>query len=181
MEGTRQHRLFLDADDPSVVGVSEKGNTEAISRVPALIQVDLLFSPLQLPWMHLEDNEQLFELIYKCHFQSALHGFHSLLFCGFQRCMVLFNPVMISKMLNSLKQPAAATIRQPHVVVIGGSYAGVSAVQNMLGLLHGGGLRPSPIPQRIPDLLPAVTPRITVLDRRDGFCQYCYSAWCSAS
>lgn len=78
---------------------------------------------------------------------------------------------MISKTLGSLR-PRIMAGQQPHVVVLGGSYAGVSAVQNMLGLLQGRGLRPSPIPQRIPDLLPVVRPKVTVLDRRDGFCQY---------
>lgn len=78
---------------------------------------------------------------------------------------------IISKMPSSLRSRIMAG-HQPHIVVLGGSYAGVSAVQNMLGLLQGRGLRPSPIPQRVPDLLPVVRPKITVLDRRDGFCQY---------
>lgn len=73
-------------------------------------------------------------------------------------------------MLSCLR-PRIMAGHQPHVVVLGGSYAGVSAVQNMLGLLQGRGLRPSPIPQRVPDLLPVARPKITVLDRRDGFCQ----------
>ncbi|KAE8371826.1 hypothetical protein BDV26DRAFT_298439 [Aspergillus bertholletiae] len=71
-------------------------------------------------------------------------------------------------MLSSLRQHAM-TGHQPHVAIIGGSYAGVSAVQNMLGLLQGRGIRPSPIPQRVPELLPDIKPRITILDRRDGF------------
>lgn len=77
---------------------------------------------------------------------------------------------MISSMLGSLRHHVVAG-HCPRIVVLGGSYAGISAVQNMLGLLEGRGLRPSPIPQRVPELLPTVKPSITVLDRRDGFCQ----------
>ncbi|KAJ5482529.1 hypothetical protein N7475_001341, partial [Penicillium sp. IBT 31633x] len=71
-------------------------------------------------------------------------------------------------MLGSLRHHVVAG-HCPRIVVLGGSYAGISAVQNMLGLLEGRGLRPSPIPQRVPELLPTVKPSITVLDRRDGF------------
>lgn len=83
-------------------------------------------------------------------------------------------------MLHTLRKPAATatttkfsstSTRTPHIVVLGGSYAGVSVVQNMLGLLQGRGLRPAPFPLRMPEVLPAVKPRITVLDRRDGFCE----------
>lgn len=72
-------------------------------------------------------------------------------------------------MLTRLRTPTTAS-RPPHVVVIGGSYAGIAAIQNMIRMMQVQELLPSPIPQKIPDILPTVKPKITLLDRRDGFC-----------
>ncbi|OGM46804.1 hypothetical protein ABOM_005027 [Aspergillus bombycis] len=71
-------------------------------------------------------------------------------------------------MLGHLRMQST-TSRAPHVVVIGGSYAGLAAIQNMIRMIQARELLPSPIPQKAPEVLPTIKPKITLIDRRDGF------------
>ncbi|RJE18144.1 Pyridine nucleotide-disulfide oxidoreductase [Aspergillus sclerotialis] len=58
---------------------------------------------------------------------------------------------------------------QRHILIVGGAYAGLSTVQNLISILNGKGCLASPIPLSEPKTLPSIKPRITILDERDGF------------
>jgi hypothetical protein len=84
--------------------------------------------------------------------------------------------LMFSKLKPQLaamvsRRHASTMATRPHVLVVGGAYAGVSTVQNMLGILSGKGCLPSPFPTPEVKTLPSVLPIISVLDQRDGLCK----------
>ncbi|TVY49855.1 Fe-regulated protein 8, partial [Lachnellula cervina] len=57
---------------------------------------------------------------------------------------------------------------RPHILVVGGSYGGLSVVANLLNLMKGGTQMSSPeLPPELENL-PKAQPRITILDERDG-------------
>jgi hypothetical protein len=64
----------------------------------------------------------------------------------------------------------AAQAKQPHVLVVGGGYGGVSVISNLLNLSKGGKQLPCPVPIDELELAPKVKPTITLLAERDGIC-----------
>ncbi|ATZ48284.1 Bcalo3 [Botrytis cinerea B05.10] len=58
---------------------------------------------------------------------------------------------------------------RPHILVIGGAYGGFSVVTNVLNLIEGNPQLSSPLsPPPLEDFKIRTTPRITILDERDG-------------
>jgi hypothetical protein len=57
----------------------------------------------------------------------------------------------------------------PRIVIVGAAYGGLSVAINLLNLCNGGSQFESPIPVRAVKA-PTVSPRITILDERDGIC-----------
>ncbi|KAF7864289.1 uncharacterized protein EAF02_010257 [Botrytis sinoallii] len=58
---------------------------------------------------------------------------------------------------------------KPHILVIGGAYGGFSVVTNVLNLMEGNPQLASPLPPPpLDDCTIRTTPRITILDERDG-------------
>ena len=64
---------------------------------------------------------------------------------------------------------------RPHILIVGGSYGGLSVATNLLNLMKGGAQMSSPeLPPELENL-PKAQPRITILDERDGICRSCSS------
>lgn len=77
-----------------------------------------------------------------------------------------------AQMVQVAAAPAAVEKPQNRVLVIGGAYAGLNSVVNLLNLASGADHRPSfvPLPPLTGDALR--TPlEITLVDEKDGFCK----------
>lgn len=112
-------------------------------------------------------------------------------------------PIIISNcptMRSNFTTFPSAQQSVPHIVVIGGAYAGLSTVLSLLricdgkgleqrkgpssrgghrGGARGGALSPTNLGSERPDVRPPTlssTPRITLIDTRDGFCK-CFLSW----
>ena len=87
----------------------------------------------------------------------------------------LLKPYIPTATKHTIRQFSATpkmTQTQRHILVVGGAYAGLSTVQNLISILNGNGPLAGPIPLSEPKTLPSIKPRITILDERDGFCMY---------
>ena len=76
--------------------------------------------------------------------------------------------------ISSASAPAVQEIKKPRnrVLVIGGSYAGLSAVVNLLILAHGGAHAPSIVPFPELDGKPLESDvEITLVEEKDGWCK----------
>lgn len=61
---------------------------------------------------------------------------------------------------------------RPHILVIGGAYGGFSVITNVLNSIERNPQLSSPLPPPpLEDCKIRTTPRITILDERDGICQ----------
>lgn len=62
--------------------------------------------------------------------------------------------------------------KQPRILILGTSYAGLSAAVNILNLLKGNAqlTLPVPVPEISQPIPEDLKPEITLLDERDGFC-----------
>lgn len=112
----------------------------------------------------------------------------------------MFNPKVLSRLFRSISSSARLVLAsktkqitriskasqastmfssegfyRPHILVVGGSYGGLSVVANLLNLMKGGTQMSSPeLPPELENL-PKAQPRITILDERDGICKFCSS------
>lgn len=72
----------------------------------------------------------------------------------------------------SIMQSAQQNFHTYNILIIGGSYAGLSAAVNLLDLHRGLQPRQSKEPYIHQRQLPKYSIKITIIDERDGFCTY---------
>jgi hypothetical protein len=86
-------------------------------------------------------------------------------------CLNILKGRVIPKFLPATPRMSSSNCGVPtpfRVLVIGGSYAGLSATLNLLDLCHGKAPRFTPDNKDSPQPVPV---KITIVDERDGFCE----------